>query len=198
MNDEFKPAWVLAHEAGCTLEEFKAALTVEERADLISLLRACSRWGDIQSLMADPVYGEEATLQYNNQQEWVAYQAQRQQEIAALPEIYQQITLEFRRIWWMADVHFPYRSEHVPDSNMTFTSDGCGLAYFRCLSEQHIELVVCDDPDFLWVLKRHGILPDKKVDAQTVLRAVQTFTALINAKYERFHGLKAIGHLNPD
>ena len=198
MNDEFKPLWVMAHEAGCTLDEFKAALTEEERVHLVFFLKWCDRWADVQSLMADPVYGEEATLQYDNQQKWVAYQAKRQQEIAALPEIFQQITLEYRRIWWIADVHYPYRSEHVPDSNMTFTSDGMGLGYFRCLSEQHIELVVCNDPDFLWALRRHGIVPDRQVNASTLLRAVMTFVALINAKFERFHGKQAIGLLNPD
>jgi len=198
MNRDFKPPWVLAHEAGCNLDEFKAALTDEERVDLVSFMKHCNRWADIQSLMDDPVYGEEATLQYNNQLEWVAYQAKRQQEIAALPEIFQQITMEFRRIWWIADVHYPYRSEHVPDSNMCLTSDGMGLAYLRVLAEDDIELVVCDDPDLLGVLKRHGIVPDKKTNAPILLRAVQTFTALVNARFERFHGIQVIGQLNPD
>lgn len=193
-----KPAWVMANENGCTLEEFKDSLTEEEQADLISFLRACSRWNDIQSLMNDPVYGEEATNVYENQQQWTAYQAKRQQEIAALSEIYQQITMEFRKIWWIADVHYPYRSEHVPDSNMAFTGDGMGLAYMRVLADDDIELVVCDAPEFREIFKKFGIVEDKKTNAQTLLKAVETFVAFINGKFERFHGIEARGHLNHD
>jgi len=61
--------------------------------------------GSFKSLMNAPVHGQEATTHYNHQQEWAAWEARRQQEIAALPEIYRRITLAFRRIWWIADVH---------------------------------------------------------------------------------------------
>src|SRR4051794_18808630 len=94
-----KPPWVLAHERGCNLTQFKQGLTADQQKELVSFLVVCNRWSDIKSLMTDPQYGAEATAQYQHQQAWAAWEAQRQQEIAALPEIFRQITLTFRRIW---------------------------------------------------------------------------------------------------
>ncbi len=197
-ESDSKPAWLEAHENGCTLKEFCKALTDDEKNELISYLRECSRWGDIKSLMNDPIHGEEATLQFNHQQRWTAHEAQRQQQIAALPEIFQEITMEFRKIWWIADVHYPYKSEHVPESNMCLTGDGMGLCYFKVDSENNIELIVCHDEDLFGVLARNGIIEGEKTDAQKFLTAIKTYVILINGKFERFHGKQAVGHLNHD
>ena len=193
-----QPPWILAHQRGCSLEEFKETLTPEQRTELVGFLRACSRWADIKSLMNDPVYGEDATAQYNHQQECVAYEAQRQQQIAAMPEVFQRITLAFRKIWWIADVHYPYTSKHVPNSNMCFTGDGMGLAYFNVQSENDITLVKCDDEDFVAVLGAAGIVVGTNVDAGRLLKAVENYVVLVNGKFERFTGQRAIGYLNPD
>jgi hypothetical protein len=198
MNGE-TPDWRQMHERGCTLEEFKAALTEEELPNLVDFLRVCHRWADIKNLMNDTTYGEDATSQYNHQQAWVAFEAKRQQQIAALSPIFQNIILTFRKIWWIADVHYPYHSQHVADANMCFTGDGLGLAYFNVESAEGdgtITLVLCDDEEFNSILSREGIIPGVKIDGKNLLRAVEKFVVLINGKFERFSGQEAVGHLN--
>ena len=95
-------------------------------------------------------------------------------------------------------MHFPYQSKHVPNSNMCFTGDGMGLAYFNAQSEADITLVKCDDEDFASVLTAAGVMAGVSVNAGRLLKAVENYVALVNGKFERFSGQKAIGYLNPD
>lgn len=150
--------------------------------ELLECLMSAKRWSDIRRLLVSEDEGIRKAAEF----EWAIHttivrsNAVQDQSDAALPSYLQSINRIFSKIH-LGHIHYPHKSHNQPASNLCFTIEGMGVAYFH-YEHASIELIAISDPHLQEIFDYRGLAPGDIVEHMELAAIMVEFVDKCNDK----------------
>lgn len=150
-------------------------------------LSYADRWSDIRQLQthSDQQIAEGAKTEWFWHEQKIKDTAATDQRKAGYKGAIREISKICDRIWWIADILYPWESNNCPGSNCCLTGDGMGMAYFHVSGDQpdsEVEVLKVNDEKLLAVFERCRIYVGGKTTLASIRDAMRNFQFQTNHK----------------